>query len=289
MAVLSWDGTSVKRYETGVDHGVLYLPDGGGAYSSGYAWNGLTAVTETPAGAEENAQYADNIKYVSLLSAETFKATVEALTYPQEFEACDGFSTPESGVVIGQQGRSSFGLSYRTRVGNDVSGDTLGYKLHLVYGCSAAPSERAFATVSDSPEPIAFSWEISTVPVPVTGYRPTSLLTIDSTKVNSAALATLESFLYGTSGTNPSLPIPDAVLAIFAGTITEAVPTAPTYVNGTHTLTIPSVTGLTYKVSGVTITAGDHVITADTVVTVTPNTGYKLPLICVDRWFFDYS
>jgi len=289
MVALTWDTSGTRRYETGVDHGVLYIPDSQGAYVHGYAWNGLVSVTEQPGGAEASAQYADNAKYLNLLSAEELKATLEAFTYPPEFEGCDGLAVPQSGLTIGQQARGVFGLSYRTLVGNDVSGTAYGYKLHLLYGAQAAPSEKAYTTVNDSPEAITFSWELSTTPVAVTGYTPTSLLTIDSTKVNSAALATLESFLYGTSGTDPSLPLPDAVLAIFAGTVTEVTPTAPTYVNGTHTLTIPSVTGVTYKIAGVTVSAGDRVISADTVVTATPNAGYKFPAISDDDWFFDYS
>lgn len=288
MVVLAWDVSATRYYETGVDHGVLYIPNGVGAYVNGYAWNGLVSVTEQPGGAESTAQYADNIKYLNLMSAEDFKATIEAFTYPPEFEQCDGLGSPQAGIAIGQQSRVTFGLCYRTRVGNDVLNDSYGYKLHLLYGVLASPSEKSYSTVNDSPEAITFSWEISSTPVIVTGYSPTSIIVIDSTKVNAAALATLEAFLYGTSGTDPSLPAPDAVLALFSGTVTEVTPTAPTYVTGTDTLTIPSVTGVTYKVNGITITAGDHVITADTVVVATPNTGYKFPAICDDDWFFDY-
>jgi hypothetical protein len=289
MVALTWDTSGNRTYETGVDHGVLYVPNGSGAYVAGYAWNGLVSVTEQPSGAESSAQYADNIKYLNLVSAEEFKATIEAFTYPKEFEPFDGLGVPQAGIAIAQQSRGVFGLSYRTRMGNDLSGTSAGYKLHLLYGAQASPSEKAYTTVNDSPEAITFSWEVATTPVVVTGYTPSSLITIDSTKVNSAALATLESFLYGTSGTDPSLPSPDAVLALFAGTITEVTPTAPTYVNGTHTLTIPSVTGVTYRVNGIAITSGDHVITADTVVVATPNNGYKFPAIGDDDWFFDYS
>lgn len=289
MVALTWDATGARVYETGINKGVLYIPNSLGAYVHGYAWNGLVSVTEQPGGAEASAQYADNTKYLNLVSAEELKATIEAFTYPTEFEQCDGLGSPSAGITLGQQARVTFGLAYRTLIGNDVDGTTHGYKLHLLYGCLAAPSEKGYSTVNDSPEAITFSWEVSTTPVAVTGYTPTSLIVIDSTKVNAAALATLESFLYGTAGTDPSLPTPDAVFAIFAGTVTEVTPTPPTYVNGTHTLTIPSVTGVTYKVLGVTITAGDHVITGDTVVTASPNTGYKFPAIGDDDWFFDYS
>lgn len=288
MTKLAWDGIGQRFYETGVDHGVLYIPDNTGAYVNGVAWNGLTTVTESPSGAEANAQYADNIKYLNLYSAEQFGATIEAFTYPDEFAQFDGLAVSDGGVIIGQQGRKSFGLSYRTIMGNDLDNNDHGYKLHLVYGCSAAPSEKAFNTVNDSPEAIKFSWALSTIPVAVSGLKPTSILTIPSTSVDPVALAALEDFLYGTVGTDPSLPLPDAVIALFDGTITTVTPTAPTYVSGTHTLTIPTVTGVTYYVDGLPITAGAHVITEDTIVTARPNIGYVFTAGIDDDWFFDY-
>jgi hypothetical protein len=212
---LVWDATGDRLYETGVDHGVLYIPDETGVYGLGVAWNGLTTVTETPAGAEANAQYADNIKYLNLLSAETFGGTIEAFTYPDEFGQCDGTASPEDGVVIGQQGRHAFGLSYRTRLGNDLEGVDHGYKLHLIYGALAAPSEKAYATINDSPAAISFSWEISTTPVPVTGYKPTSLIVVDSTVVDPTKLAALEAVLYGASAA-AKLPLPDEVITLLA-------------------------------------------------------------------------
>ena len=187
MATLTWDASGQRFYETGVDHGVLYLPDASGAYSNGVAWNGLTSVSESPTGAEPTALYADNIKYLNLYSAEEFGATVEAYTYPDEFAQFDGLYTPEAGISIGQQSRKSFGLSYRTKIGNDIEGDSYGYKLHLIYGCTASPSEKAYNTINDSPEAITFSYEVSTVPVAVTDAKPTSLVTIDSTKVDAIA------------------------------------------------------------------------------------------------------
>lgn len=216
MPPLTWDQVGERFYETGVDHGVLYLPDAAGVYNSGFAWNGLTAVTETPTGAEPSAQYADNIKYLNLISAEEFGCTIEAFTYPEEFGQCDGTALPEPGVAVGQQGRKMFGLSYRTRVGNDVEGTELGYKLHLIYGAQASPSEKAYATINDSPEAIAFSWEVTTTPVPVTGLKPTSLIVIDSTVVDSGDLTSLEALLYGAT-VAAALPTPDAVIALFAG------------------------------------------------------------------------
>lgn len=217
MAPLTWDEVGERLYEVGVDHGVLYLPDAAGVYATGVAWNGLTTVTESPSGAEASPQYADNIKYLNLISAEEFGGTIEAFTYPDEFAECDGTVTPSPGVAVGQQGRKMFGMSYRSRVGNDVDGTEHGYKLHLVYGCQAAPSEKAYATINDSPEAIAFSWEFTTSPAPVTDHKPTSLIVVDSTVVDAADLASLEALLYGNGATEAALPTPDAVIALFGG------------------------------------------------------------------------
>jgi len=217
MTALSWDAVGEHFYETGVDKGVLFIPNEDGVYDNGVAWNGLVSVTESPTGAEANAQYADNIKYLNLYSAEIFGATIEAFTYPDEFAAFDGMVSPSVGVSVGGQGRRSFGLCYRTLIGNDLEGTDLGYKLHLVYSATASPSEKAYNTVNDSPEAITFSWELATLPVAVTGLKPTSLITIDSTKVNATQLAALEELLYGGVSSDPSLPTPDEVLAIFAG------------------------------------------------------------------------
>lgn len=289
MTKLHWDGVGEKRYETGVDHGVLYIPNGSGVYDDGVAWNGLQSVTESPSGAEPNAQYADNLKYLNLTSAEEFGATIEAFTYPDEFNEFDGSASPVPGVRIGQQSRKSFGLSYRTKIGNDVEGDDLGYKLHLVYGATASPSEKAYSTVNDSPEPITFSWEIATVPVQVPGFKPTSIITIDSTEVDAGDLQDLEDFLYGTAGTDPSLPTPAALIAIFGTGLTVVTPTAPTYNSGTKVITIPAVTGVTYYINDVAKTAGAQpAITTDTVVEARPNTGYRFPDVTDSDWFFDF-
>ncbi len=218
MPVLTWDTLGERFYETGVDHGVLYIANSSGVYDTGYAWNGLVSVTESPSGAESNAQFADNIKYLNLVSAEEFSATIEAFTYPEEFGQCDGSASPTDGLLVGQQQRKMFGLSYRTLLGNDVDGQQYGYKLHLIYGAQAAPTEKAYSTVNDSPEPITFSWEISTTPMTVDGYKPTSVITIDSSKVDEDALADLEELLYGTTGTPgtvASLPTPSEVIALF--------------------------------------------------------------------------
>jgi hypothetical protein len=218
---LKWDQTSEREYETGVEKGVLYLPDATGAYNTGFAWNGLVSVTEAPSGAESNKQYADNRVYLNLQSAEEFGGTIEAFTYPEEFGVCDGTVSPVKGLYLGQQNRRTFGLSYRTLLGNDVEGNSFGYKLHLVWGALASPSEKAYTTVNDSPEPITFSWEFTTTPVEVPGYNPSAILTIKSTEVDPTELAALEELLYGadgTPGTEPELPLPADVFALFTDT-----------------------------------------------------------------------
>lgn len=221
MSKLEWDTTGSRYYETGVKNGVLYVMDTNGTYMDGVAWNGLTAVTESPSGAEVTDLYADDIKYASLRSAETFGATIEAYTYPNEFGVCDGTKEASTGVFIGQQSRRAFGFCYRTTVGNDTSGEEdAGYKLHIIYNCTASPSEKAYQTVNDSPDAITFSWEISSTPVAVTGSKPTSTITIDSRTADSTKLATLEGVLYGTQNADPTLPTPDQVIGIFAGTYT---------------------------------------------------------------------
>lgn len=211
MSKLIWDKTGERLYETGVDRGVLY-PLVNGAYPKGVAWNGLTAVNENPSGAEPTALYADNIKYLNLMSAEEYGATIEAYTYPEEFAACDGSAEIADGVTIGQQDRSHFGLSYRTLIGNDEDGTAHGYKLHLVYDCLASPSEKAYSSVNDNPDAVSLSWDISTTPVAVEGYKPTATLTIDSTKIDAAKLKKIEDLLYGTADSDAKLPLPDEII-----------------------------------------------------------------------------
>ena len=217
MSKLVWDQTGNRYYETGVKMGVLYPQSSTGTYSKGVAWNGLTAVTESPSGAEATALYADDTKYLNLISAEEFGATIEAYTYPPEFGACDGSAEIATGVTIGQQKRTAFGLCYRTTVGNDTDGNDYGYKLHIIYGAMASPSEKAYATINDSPEAITFSWEVTTTPVSVSGFKPTANLTIDSTKVNAEKLAALEAILYGSdteTSKEPRLPLPDEIATL---------------------------------------------------------------------------
>lgn len=291
MTKLIWDQVGERRYETGVDHGVLYIPTGG-VYDTGVAWNGLSTVTEKPSGADATPVFADNIKYLNLIAAEDFGGTIEALTYPDEFAQCDGSVEISAGVMINQQARKVFGLSYRSLIGNDAAGQEAGYKLHLVYGCLAAPSEKAYSTVNDSPEALTFSWDFSTTPVPVSGQKPTALLTIDSTQVNSVNLAALEDALYGTAGTSPRLPLPDEIISMFAGSQTAVTPTAPTFVSATGVITIPSVTGVTYRradtnavVTGtVTISGGAG---ASLVIKAAPSSGsYKFTANADDDWSF---
>lgn len=217
MAKIVWDESGKRLYETGVKNGVLYIQDETGAYNKGVAWNGLTAVTESPSGAEATPLYADDIKYLELFSAEEFGATIEAYTYPEEFEACDGSASLGKGVTIGQQDRKTFGLCYRTVLGNDVKSNEYGYKLHLIYGAKAAPSEKGYQTINDSPEAITFSWEVTTTPVNVAGFKPTASVTIDSTKIDAAKLKTIEDMLYGTESVEAKLPLPDELKTILAG------------------------------------------------------------------------
>lgn len=218
MSKLVWDQTGERLYETGVKMGVLYPQATGGTYPKGVAWNGLTAVTESPSGAEASPLYADDIKYLNLMSAEEFGATVEAYTYPDEFAVCDGSAEIAAGVTIGQQKRTAFGLCYRTAYGNDVEGTDYGYKLHIIYNALAAPSEKAYATINDSPEAITFSWELTTTPIAVAGFQPTASITIDSTKVDAAKLTALEDILYGSEAEEARLPLPDEIATLMATT-----------------------------------------------------------------------
>jgi hypothetical protein len=221
MSKLVWDQTGERIYETGVQKCVLY-PAKDGTYPKGVAWNGISAITESPSGAEANPIYADDIKYVNLISAEDFGATIEAYTYPDEFAACDGSAEIATGVYVGQQKRSTFGLSYITKLGNDTEDTDYGYKLHLIYGAMASPSEKGYSTVNDSPEAITFSWELSTTPVEIDGFKASASITIDSTKVNADELAALEDILYGTAENEARLPLPNEIITIFKTSATSA-------------------------------------------------------------------
>lgn len=292
MTQLAWDLVGERTFETGVDHGVLYEPDGSGEYGNGVAWNGLVSVTESPSGAEAAPQYADNMKYLNLVSAENFSATIEAFTYPVEFEKFDGSAGPTPGVTIGQQARKTFGFSYRTKKGNDTDGVDYGYKLHLIYGCLAAPSEKAHNTINDTPEAITFSWELSTSPVAVgevggVEYKPTASLTIDSTMVDAGMLATLEEQLYGTVSLDPSMPLPADVFAMMTVALTTVDPNVPAYNSTTKVITIPVQTGVVYTIDGEVVT-GDVTITEDTIVHAEPADGYKFPTVVDEDWLYNF-
>lgn len=255
MSKITWDDAGKREFETGVNHGVLYpFNSATSAYDKGVAWNGLTGVTESPSGAEPNDLYADNIKYVSLRSAEDFGATIEAFTYPDEFAVLDGSAEIAPGVMIGQQDRGVFGMSYRTEKGNDTQNTNFGYKLHLIYGATASPSEKGYATINDSPDAITFSWEVNTTPVNVTGFKPTAILTIDSTKTSKKAMAAIEAVLYGTDSTEARLPLPDEVVQI----MTEA--DGGTYTAVENPTGDPSASGYYELVDG------SYVATTDTTV-----------------------
>lgn len=213
MSRLVWDQTGERQYETGVKNGVLYIPTAG-VYDKGVAWNGLTAFTESPSGAEATPLYADDTKYLNLMSTEEYGCTIEAYTYPDEFAQCDGSAEIATGVNIGQQARKTFGLSVKTTLGNDTEGNDFGYKLHIVYGALASPSEKGYATINDSPEAITFSWEVTTTPVSVAGFKPTASITIDSTKADKTKLKALEDILYGSTETEPRLPLPDEIATL---------------------------------------------------------------------------
>jgi hypothetical protein len=295
MTKLSFDDTGQRTYETGVSEAVLYQIDNTGAFTDGVAWNGMTTVTEKPAGADANPQYADNMKYLNLLATETFGATIEAFTYPVEFEQNDGTAAPTPGVTVGQQPRKIFGFSFKTLKGNDTDGNSYGYKRHLVWNALAAPAEKAYATVSDSPSPIGFSWDVSTTPMNVgtvlgVPYAPTANMTIDSTRVDPTKLALLESYLLGTVSDVPMLPSPAAVIAIMASTLTSATPAAPTYSSSTDLITIPGTTGVLYYIDGVHVPAGDFgPITSNKLVKARPAVGYKFPAETQTEWGIIFS
>ena len=217
MAKLEFNSIGSRLFETGVKKGVLYVMGDGGTYENGVVWNGLTAVTEKPSGAEPTNLYADDVKYVVLYGAEEFEATIEAYTYPEEFEQCDGSATLVEGANVGQQSRKTFGFCYTTSLGNDVRGQDFGYKIHIIYGCIAKPSEKSYSTINDSPEAVTFSWDVSTVPVPVSGMKPTATVVVDSTRVSSTNLKKLEDKLYGTNEAEATLPLPDEIKILLAG------------------------------------------------------------------------
>lgn len=292
MTALAWDQVGERLYETGVDRGVLFLPDETGDYNEGHAWNGLVTVTEAPSGAGTTALYADNVKYLSLVAAEEFGATLDAYTYPDEFGQCDGTAEPEPGVYLGQQGRRVFGLAYRTRLGNDLDGNDHGYKLHLVYGALAAPSQKAYGTINDTPAAITFSWTLTTTPVAVSGHKPTALLVIDSTKVDAGNLATLEGILYGTPGDDPRLPLPDEILTILGSGETNVdlrlAANQPTFDPATGIVTLPAVADVQWQVNGADVASGAQpAIASGDFVTVQARPSGNVNLQGEDEWTFE--
>lgn len=286
MTAIVWDVLEERFIEHGVDHGVLYdYVDG--AYVDGVAWNGLTAVTESPSGAEPNKQYADNIVYINLISAEEFSATIEAFMAPVQFDKHNGIYRSGNGVQYGQQRRSVFGFSWRSGKGTAVDEDA-GYILHLAYGCQASPSEKNYSTKSDTPEPATFSWSLSTTPVSVPGRKPTAVLHIDTTdpSVDPANLADLEDILYGTEGVAPRLPLPAEVEAIMGAGVVTVTPDDPTFDTATDTITIPNDAGVVYTINGVEVPAGPVVINTPTKVKAMPDEGHTFTGVFVNEWVF---
>lgn len=287
MTELLWGKVGDKRYETGTSHGVLYHPNNSGQYTLGYAWNGLVSVTQSPTGAESNKQYADNTVYVNLVSVEEFAGTIEAFTYPDEFELNNG-NAIINGVSVGQQNRLPFGFSYQSLIGNDVEGTDYGYKIHLIYGAQAGVSELNHQTVNETPEAATMSWEITTTPVSAgAGLKPTARLTIDSTDHTPEKMQALKDILYGTAGTNPRLPLPAEVIALFAGSVLTATPARPAFNETTDKITIPNISGVIYEIGGVPVVPGDITISVRTIVTARPVVGYKFPTNIVTAWQYD--
>lgn len=287
MSRIVWDKIGERLFRTGCDRGVLYRQNAAGQYTIGYAWNGLVSVSASPTGAEATPQYADNIIYVNLVSAERFEGSISAFMYPDAFAECDGTASPVEGLGIGQQTRKPFGLSYRTLIGNDLEGQDYGYEINLVYGALAAPSERENNTVNDSPEAMELSWDLTTTPVEVPGFKPAATLTLDSTKISPSKLAEIENILYGTEGVEPRLPMPSEIITILEGSSTTVTPTMPTYNSTTKVITIPSITGVEYRIYGEPVT-GTYTITQDTVVTAHATSGYKFPEVTDDDWFYAF-
>ena len=287
MTKIVWDKVGERLFRTGCSHGVLYRQNASGIYNVGYAWNGLVSVSASPTGAEATPQYADNIIYVNLVSAERFEGSISAFMYPDAFAECDGTASPVEGLGIGQQTRKPFGLAYRTLLGNDLQGQDYGYELNLVYGALAAPSERENNTVNDSPEAMELSWDLTTTPVEVPGFKPAATLTLNSTKIPAAKLLEIENILYGTAGQDPRLPLPAEIISILSGSSTEVEPVEPTYNSTTKVITIPTVTGVEYLIDG-EVVSGTVTITKDTVVTARPTSGYKFPEVTDDDWFYNF-
>lgn len=289
MSKLVWDKSNERFFETGIDRGVLYIPNNNGAYVTGVAWSGLTAFNEAPTGAESNPQYADNIEYLNLISAERFAGTLEAFTCPREFYQFDGLASPVAGITVGQQTRKPFGLAYRTLIGNATEGQDFGYKIHVAYGLTAAPSEKNYATVNDSPEAMGLSWALTGTPVPVPGHKPSATLVIDSTQIPANILAQVEQMLYGDVGVDPVLPMPSVLIAMVESGATVVNPQVPAFNQGTNTITIPNQTGVVYTINGEVIEAGALVIEENTFVSAQPAEGYIFAQGIDADWYYTYE
>lgn len=291
MSQLTWDKIGERYYETGVSNGVLYLPNAMGIYTQGHAWNGLTGVTSSPSGAESSKQYADNIPYLNMTSAEEYGGTIEAFYSPKAFDQCDGTAKPIPGLSIGQQSRKSFAFSWQTLIGNDIDGQDHAYKIHVAYGAQAAPSEKAYATVNESPEAVTLSWTFTTTPVPITpeiivegrALKPTAYLAFDSRDFTTAKMQELKDILYGTSSTEPRLPSPRELITIMQTSLTEVTPQVPTFDDTDNELIIPDQTGVVYLANGVVIT-GTHILEESVTITAIPAAGYKFPNVIQTQW-----
>lgn len=288
MTQLEWDKTGERFFKTGVSHGVLYLTDNKGVYDRGFAWNGLTSVTHSPSGAEANKQYADNIVYANIKSAEEVGGTIEAFNAPDEFAECDGARQPVPGLRISQQRRKSFGFSWQTLLGNDLEGTDYGFEINIVYGADAAPSEEQFQTVNDSPEPATLSWEYTTTPVAVPGLKPTAKITIRSTDLSAAKLKELTDILYGTAGEDPRLPLPAELITLLTGATTEVTPTKPAQAG--NVVTIPNIAGVQYSADGVDLDPGAfNLVKTNTIIKARPKATYRFPADVDTDWQYTKS
>ena len=291
MSQLTWDKIGERYFETGVSHGTLYIPNAMGLYVNGYAWNGLTGVTASPSGAEATKQYADNIAYLNMTSAEEYGGTIEAFQSPREFDQCDGVARPIPGLSIGQQTRKSFGFSWQTLIGNDIDGQDHAYKIHVAYGAQAAPSEKAYATVNESPEAVTLSWTFTTTPAPISpeiivegrALKPTAYLAFDSRDFSPAKMQELKDILYGTASTNPRLPSPRELITIMQTNLTEVEPQDPTFDDTDNELVIPAQTGVVYLANGVVI-EGTHILEESVTITAIPAPGYKFANVVQTQW-----
>lgn len=296
MSKLEWDKVGERFYETGVSNGVLYIPSITGQYTQGYAWNGLTGVTSSPSGAESSKQYADNIAYLNLTSAEDYGATIEAFQSPAAFDQCDGTAVPIPGILVGQQRRKTFGFSWQSLIGNDIEGQDHAYKIHVIYGAQATPSEKAYTTVNESPEAATLSWTVTTTPAPISPaivlegreLKPTAYLAFDSRHFSTAKMQALKDVLYGTASTQPRLPTPYELITLMSTDVAEVTPTAPTFDDTDNTVSLPATPGVVYTINGQPV-EGDVVLDKSAVVYAVPALGYRFPEVTQTQWAYIVS